>query len=106
MAASAPTQTPPEPDSPERGERYLTLIEHLLELRYRVMVCSIAVVLGLALSAIFADDLIDFLKEPAEERREGFQLQFIEPFENFVVYFKVSLLGGLSSQCRSSSTRY
>jgi sec-independent protein translocase protein TatC len=44
---------------------------------------------------VFADDFIEFLKEPAEERREGFQLQFIEPFENFVIYFKVSLLGGL-----------
>jgi len=96
MATSAPAQTPPDPEASERGERYLTLIEHLQELRYRVMMCSIAIVLGLAVSALFADNFIDYLKEPAEDHREGFQLQFIEPFENFVVYFKVSLLGGVA----------
>lgn len=95
MATKAPPEPTPPPEAPEPGERYLTLIEHLQELRYRVMVSAFAVVIGLAVSAIFADDFIDYLKEPAEEHRQGFQLQFIEPFENFVVYFKVSLLGGL-----------
>jgi sec-independent protein translocase protein TatC len=92
--ATTSTQPPPAPEA-ERGEKYLTLVEHLQELRYRVMMSAIAVCIGLAISAVFADDFIEFLKEPAEERREGFQLQFIEPFENFVIYFKVSLLGGL-----------
>jgi sec-independent protein translocase protein TatC len=92
--ATTSTQPPPAPEA-ERGEKYLTLVEHLQELRHRVMMSAIAVCIGLAISAVFADDFIEFLKEPAEERREGFQLQFIEPFENFVIYFKVSLLGGL-----------
>jgi sec-independent protein translocase protein TatC len=56
---------------------------------------GLAVVIGLAISAVFADDFIEFLKEPAEKRSENFQLQFIEPFENFVTYFRVALLGGL-----------
>jgi len=95
MAQSPPKENLP-PDLPEeRGERYLTLMEHLSELRYRVTVSGLAVVVGLAVTAIIADDIIEFLKEPAEDRSENFQLQFIEPFENFVVYFKVALLGGL-----------
>jgi sec-independent protein translocase protein TatC len=98
MARSAPTQPPPGQPAEEReaGERYLTLIEHLKELRYRVFVSAIAVVVGLVISAIFASDVIEFLEQPAKDRAPaGFQFQFIEPFENFVTYFRVALLGGL-----------
>ena len=96
MARSAPPQTPPEPPpEKEPNEKYLTLMEHLSELRYRVVVCALAVVIGLSITAVFAHDIIEFLEEPAKDRSEEFQPQFIEPFENFVVYFKVALLGGL-----------
>ncbi len=97
MARSAPPRRPPEP-APERrepGEKYLTLMEHLVELRYRVMVCSVAVCIGLAIAAVFAEGIIDYLEEPARDKSEAFQPQFIEPFENFAVYFKVALLGGI-----------
>lgn len=96
MSRAAPPETPP-PVPPEKqpGEKYLTLMEHLQELRYRLMVSSVGIVIGLAVSAYFGENLIEFLKRPAEERSANFQLQFIEPFENFVTYFRVSLLGGL-----------
>ena len=71
-------------------------MEHLQELRYRVIMASaIGVVFGLAISAFFGEDIIEFLKEPGEEAQPDFQLAFLEPFENFVTYFRVSLLGGL-----------
>jgi len=73
----------------------MSLMEHLQELRYRLFVSAIAVVVGLAVSSYFGGDLIDFLKEPAEARNPNFRLQFIEPFELFVAYFRVVLLGGL-----------
>lgn len=103
MARSTQTPPPPPPAPPdegdrpeeEPGEKYLTLFEHLAELRYRVMMSSIGVVIGLVISAIFANDFLNWLKEPAEKQHPGLQLQFIEPFENFVTYFRVSLLGGL-----------
>lgn len=94
MTTSAPTQLPPEPEE-HRREKYLTLIEHLQELRYRLFVSALAVVIGLGISAFFGQHLIDFLKKPAEDRYQNFQLQFIDPFELFVAYFRVSLLGGL-----------
>lgn len=101
MARTKQTPPPPPVEGDERPEgeepqaKYLTLFEHLAELRYRVMMSAIGVVLGLVVSAIFADDFIALLKEPAEESHPGLELQFIEPFENFVTYFRVSLLGGL-----------
>ena len=73
----------------------MTLMEHLEELRFRLVVSALAIVAGLAVSAYFGQDLIDFLKQPAEARNPDFRLQFIEPFELFVTYFRVSLLGGL-----------
>jgi sec-independent protein translocase protein TatC len=96
MARSSPPAEPPSP-APERepSEKLQTIIEHLSELRYRVMMSAIGVVIGLAISAVFADDFIEFLKEPAEDKHPGLQLQYIEPFENFVTYFRVALLGGL-----------
>ena len=97
MSTAAPPEKPPErPGDNERGERYLTLVEHLQELRFRVMVSAAAIVLGLGISAYFGDELIELLKKPAESR-EGVDvsLQFIEPFELFATYFRVALLGGL-----------
>jgi len=95
MTRTAPTELPPDVPEPEPGEKYLSLLEHLQELRFRLVMASLGVVVGLAISAYFGQDLIDFLKKPAEARTENFQLQFIEPFELFVTYFRVSLLGGL-----------
>lgn len=94
MTTVAPPEPPPEKPEGQPGEKYLTLVEHLQELRYRVTMAAIGVVAGLAVSAYFGADLIDFLKRPAEARVDEFQLQFIEPFELFVTYFRVALLGG------------
>lgn len=106
MSTASPLEKPPErpdddnkpskrPDD-ERGERYLTLVEHLHELRYRVMVSAGAVVMGLAISTYFGGELIEFLKQPAESKdRIDLSLQFIEPFELFATYFRVALLGAL-----------
>jgi sec-independent protein translocase protein TatC len=95
MSRDAPPEPPPETEGDQPRERYLTLIEHLQELRFRLFVSALGVVAGLAVSAIFGGEIIDFLKQPAESRNPDFQLQFIEPFELFVTYFRVALLGGL-----------
>jgi len=95
------TRAPPEPpaEAPEEhlGERYMSVLEHLEELRFRLFISAVFVVIGLGVSVFFGQDIIDFLKKPAEEARspDEFNVQFIEPFELFVTYFRVSLLGGL-----------
>jgi sec-independent protein translocase protein TatC len=94
-SAAPPDPTPPTSDPPQEEERYLTLSEHLGELRRRLTICVGAVVVGIMVAAYFGNDLILFLKEPGEEASPNFKLIFLEPFENFVVYFRVSLLGGL-----------
>jgi sec-independent protein translocase protein TatC len=96
MSRAAPPEPPgaaPEEERP--GERYLTILEHVEELRFRLFISAAFIVVGLGVSVFFGEKIIDFLKQPAEERNPDFRLQFIEPFELFVTYFRVSLLGGL-----------
>src|SRR5438876_11211892 len=95
MTSVAPSGPPQDRPETERSERYLTLVEHLQELRRRLIICSVAVVIGLAISAAFTDDLLRFLKHPAEERSQDFRLVFLEPFESFVTYFKIALMGSI-----------
>ncbi|MFQ6019445.1 MAG: twin-arginine translocase subunit TatC [Dehalococcoidia bacterium] len=90
---------PPEPAATTseeiEGGKYMTILEHVQELRNRLFIASVAVVAGLAVTAFFGQQIIEFLKEPGEATGK-LQLQFIEPFELFVTYFRVSLLGGLT----------
>lgn len=95
MSRAAPPEPPPPAPDERPGERYLTILEHIEELRFRLLISAVFVVIGLGVSVFFGGEIIEFLKQPAESRNPDFQLQFIEPFELFVTYFRVSLLGGL-----------
>ena len=100
MAAQPPTQPPPvepqpEPSSEETGA--LTILQHLRELRYRVMVSTGALIVGVAVSFWpLTAWFIDFLKRPAEEQIPGFETFFFDPLEGWTTYFGVSLLLGLA----------
>jgi len=99
MAVQPPTTQPPhqEPSQqvqPSRHEgRVLTLLEHLQELRYRLMVSAGALVIAVAASFWpLTGWFIDFLKEPADNRK----LYFFDPTEGWTTYFRVSLLLGIA----------
>jgi sec-independent protein translocase protein TatC len=88
-----------EPESSSfRAGGEMTLLEHLLELRNRVMWAGAAVIVGMAV--FLWPDLgfaaIQFLTEPAVQQNPAFRAQAITPMENIVTYFRVALLGGLS----------
>jgi len=103
MAVQPPTQAPPAPPQPAPSEkpddesRALTILEHLQELRYRLTVCAGALVVGIAASAYpLTGWFVDFLKEPARDRKEGFELIFTDPLEGWTTYFRVTLLLGVA----------
>ena len=87
---------PEEPDYREGGE--MTLLEHLLELRSRVMWSAIAVLAGMAVFFIppIGFPLIEGMLAPARKSIPDFRPQYIEPMENIATYFRVALLGGLT----------
>src|SRR5688572_5817139 len=77
------------------GGRPMTLLEHLLELRTRLIWCALALIVGVGLSSIFTQQLMEFLLEPAQREAPELRLIFTAPMENVATYFKVALLGGL-----------
>jgi sec-independent protein translocase protein TatC len=95
MSRAAPPETPGEAPEEESGERLLTVLEHIEELRFRLFVSALTVVIGLGVTYFFRGEIIELLKQPAESRSEDFELQAIVPFETFVTVFRVSLMGGL-----------
>jgi sec-independent protein translocase protein TatC len=77
------------------GGRPMTLLEHLLELRTRLIWCALALIIGVVVSSIFTNQLMHFLLDPAKEQAPQLELIFTAPMENVATYFKVALLGGL-----------
>lgn len=73
----------------------MTILEHLQELRFRLIVAGAALVVTTIASFYFTEQILEFLKEPAEDRSTDFILIFTEPMEKLVAYFRVALLGGL-----------
>lgn len=87
-------ERPAEAKPVEEG-KVLTILEHLQELRYRLMVSAGALLVGVAVSFWpLTGWFIDYLKKPAEDRIEGFQTYFFDPLEGWTTYFGVSLLLG------------
>ncbi|RME45858.1 MAG: twin-arginine translocase subunit TatC [Caldilineae bacterium] len=69
----------------------MTLLEHLEELRRRLIIVSVAVLITTLASFAFAQQLVDLLARPIG----GIQmLESIDVTENITVFMKVSLMGG------------
>jgi sec-independent protein translocase protein TatC len=56
------------------------------------MICAISVGLGLVAAAFVANPALKWMKEPAEEKVENFDLIFTEPLEYWTTFFRVMLL--------------
>jgi sec-independent protein translocase protein TatC len=78
--------------SPER-DKELSLMQHLGELRSRLMVSSFAVLIATAVAFFFAKDIILALEAPAHL---GKPLQIISPTEGFTTYMRVALFTGIA----------
>jgi sec-independent protein translocase protein TatC len=97
MAIQPPIQAPPgePPPKPRNADdaRLLTILEHLQELRGRLMWCAGAFVVALGASFYpLTIWFIEFLKLPAEDRIEDFQIYAFDPLEGWTTYFRVSML--------------
>lgn len=78
-------------DQESAGDVRLTIVEHLEELRDRLIVVVIALVVGTVFSMIFTETLMRLLIKPL-----GTTPIAIHPVESFIVYFKVALIAGVA----------
>ncbi len=68
-------------------------MQHLTELRNRLMITSFGVLIATAIAFVFAKDIILALEAPAHL---GKPLQLISPTEGFTTYMRVSLFTGIA----------
>lgn len=73
-------------------ESRMTLMEHLVELRIRLMWIVGAMLIGTTISMAFASQLIEFLQAPLEVYEKT--LIAISPTDTIVMFFKVSFTVG------------
>jgi len=78
----------------EANEVEMTFLDHLEELRWRLIYSKIGIVAGTIICWIFADFLVvDVILKPA--RDNGLELQNLKPFGQLFLYFQVALVGGI-----------
>jgi sec-independent protein translocase protein TatC len=73
----------------------MPFLEHLGELRQRIMWSLAAVLVGLGITLPFIERLMKFVRRPFELAAPGQKLVFLAPTEAFWVYMKVAIIAGL-----------
>jgi sec-independent protein translocase protein TatC len=77
-------------------ERRMGFLEHLDELRTRIIRAAVSVGAGMVIAFAFYDRLADFVLRPIlASLPPGSALVFIKPGEGFSFYLNISLIGGL-----------
>ena len=81
-----------EEENPKEVE--MSFLDHLEELRWRIIYSLIGIVIGTIIAWIFIDFLIDnILLIPAKQA--NFKLQNLRPFGQLFIYFQVAIIVGL-----------
>jgi sec-independent protein translocase protein TatC len=77
------------------ADSQMPILEHLRELRRRMFIAAIAVVIGAVVGFVFRDWLLDLMVDPYEKATGQTGLAFFEVGEAFSVSMKVALFGGI-----------
>lgn len=73
----------------------MSILDHLTELRKRIIYSLIAICVGFVIAWFFKTPIFRFLMLPMIDVLGEGKMQFISPTEPFLVYIKVSALAGL-----------
>jgi sec-independent protein translocase protein TatC len=93
---AASLRLPPDEHEDDARERRMGFLEHLDELRTRIIRAAVAVAIGMAIAFAFYQRLGDFVLQPIiASLPAGSALVYIKPGEGFSFYLNVSLIAGL-----------
>jgi sec-independent protein translocase protein TatC len=85
-----------DPDDDESsGADKMSFLEHLDELRKRLIVSVSALGIGFVVSWAYVERLVDFIFVPLRATIKGGKFQYIEPGEGFMMRMKLAALAGL-----------
>jgi sec-independent protein translocase protein TatC len=74
----------------------MSFLEHLDELRRRIIWAVGALAVGFVICCFFISEIFDFIMRPLQQMLpQGGTLVFTEPTEAFVLYIKIALIAGL-----------
>ena len=74
----------------------MSFLDHLDELRRRIIYAVVAIGIGFVISFLFIDEIFNFIMRPLQELLPpGGTLIYTDPTEAFVLYIKIALLAGL-----------
>src|SRR5439155_26092878 len=94
-AASARAYIPP-PDDERSSGGTMAFLEHLDELRTRIIRSLIAIALGAVVAVAFINRIVDFVLAPARRSLPaGAVLIYTQPGEGFALYMQVTFMAGL-----------
>jgi sec-independent protein translocase protein TatC len=90
------TPLPPDDQDDDRGGGQMGFLEHLDELRTRIIRSLIAIAAGMAMTYVFVDRIANFILAPAlRSLPPGTTFIFTRPGEGFAFQLDVALIGGL-----------
>ncbi len=90
VAGPAPPSSPPS-DGARADEKVMTLVDHLGELRGRIIRAILAIAAGSAIGAAGAPQIRDFLISPLPTKH----VQVLGPGDAFVIFLKISIVSGI-----------
>jgi sec-independent protein translocase protein TatC len=91
---SGALQLPPEDDEESPGGK-MSFLEHLDELRKRIINACLGIAVGIGFSFFFIQSIYDFLTAPAiATLPPGSKLIYTQPTEAFSLYIQISLISG------------
>jgi sec-independent protein translocase protein TatC len=97
-AAAAPDHRDPDDDvdAEEHDAGKMSFLEHLDELRLRIIYTVISIGIGFVISFFFINEIFDFIMRPLKQMLPpGGTLIYTDPTEAFVLYIKIALIAGL-----------
>lgn len=72
-------------------DKQLTLVEHLSELRKRIIIIFIGIIVGSIISYRFIDNIVEILVKPANKLK----FIYLSPPELFLAYIKMAIISGI-----------
>lgn len=83
-------------DSDDSSGGKMSFLDHLDELRRRIIYAVLSVLVGFVISVYFVYEIFDFVMRPMQQMLPAGQtLVFTEPTEAFMLYVKLALMAGL-----------
>lgn len=95
MTTALAVQLLPEDDDKELTEGKMGFLEHLDEIRKRIIRSCIAVAVGMLVAFLFIDRIVAFVLAPSRRMLpSGAKLIYTQPGEAFGLYIQVALIAG------------